>query len=96
MCFDPERLYSYPRNTFTPNVALQSITVPIIFASAGVPLYTWARMALSHKGMKISESDWMTFIRQLNATSETFQVPQRERSEVLNFVEGTKGRIFEG
>jgi len=40
-------------------------------------------MALPHKKMRISESDWATFIRHLNATLDLFQVPQREQSQVL-------------
>jgi hemoglobin len=52
-------------------------------------------MALSHKGMKISGSDWTTFIRHLNATLDTFQVPQQERNEVLAFIESTKPDIVE-
>ena len=45
--------------------------------------------------MKISGSDWAPFIRHLNATLDTFQVPQQERSEVLAFVESTKADIVE-
>ena len=45
--------------------------------------------------MKISGSDWATFIRHLNATLDTFQVPQQERGEVLAFVESTKADIVE-
>jgi hemoglobin len=52
-------------------------------------------MALSHKGMKISGSDWAAFIRHLNATLDTFQVPQQEREEVLAFIESTKADIVE-
>jgi hemoglobin len=52
-------------------------------------------MALSHKGMKISDSDWMTFISHLNATLDTFKVPQQERDQVLTFIESTKADIVE-
>ena len=42
-----------------------------------------------------SGGDWANFIGHLNATLDAFQVPQQERSEVLSFVESTKGDIVE-
>jgi hemoglobin len=42
-----------------------------------------------------SGSDWTTFVRHLNATLDTFKVPQQERDEVLAFIEGTKADIVE-
>jgi hemoglobin len=72
------------------------LLIVFLCASAGGPLYYTGRdMALSHKGMKISGSDWATFVRHLNATLDTFQVPQQERSEVLAFVESTRPDIVE-
>jgi len=74
----------------------KQLLVDFLCASAGGPLYYTGRdMALSHKGMKISGSDWTTFIRHLNATLDTFQVPQQERNEVLAFIESTKPDIVE-
>lgn len=74
----------------------KQLLIDFLCASAGGPLYYTGRdMALSHKGMRISESDWAAFTRHLNATLDTFQVPQRERSEVLGFVESTKVDIVE-
>ena len=74
----------------------KQLLIDFLCASAGGPLYYTGRdMALSHKGMRISGSDWATFIRHLNATLDTFQVPQQERSEVLAFVESTRPDIVE-
>ena len=74
----------------------KQLLIDFLCASAGGPLYYTGRdMALSHKGMKISESDWAVFIRHLNATLDAFQVPQQERSQVLAFVESTKADIVE-
>jgi hemoglobin len=74
----------------------KQLLIDYLCASAGGPLYYTGRdMALSHKGMKISGSDWAAFIRHLNATLDTFQVPQQERGEVLAFVESTKADIVE-
>jgi hemoglobin len=52
-------------------------------------------MKTSHKGMKISESDWSAFLGHVNATLEAFQVPRAERDEVLTFVHTTKRDIVE-
>jgi len=70
--------------------------IDFLCASAGGPLYYTGRdMALSHKGMKISGSDWAAFIRHVNATLDAFQVPQQERGEVVAFIESTKPDIVE-
>ena len=52
-------------------------------------------MKTSHKGMKISESDWSAFLGHLNATLDAFKVPQTERNEVVAFVQSTKRDIVE-
>jgi len=74
----------------------KQLVVDFLCSNAGGPLYYTGRdMALSHTGMKISESDWASFINHLNATLDTFQVPQQERIEVLAFIESTKVDIVE-
>jgi hemoglobin len=52
-------------------------------------------MKLSHKGMRISESDWNIFLQHAAATLDKFKVPQRERDEVVAFVLSTKADIVE-
>lgn len=52
-------------------------------------------MKTSHKGMKISEADWSALLGHLNATLESFQVPQAERDAVVGFVQSTKPDIVE-
>lgn len=70
--------------------------INFLCSSAGGPLYYSGRdMKLSHRGMKISESDWRTFIRHLGATLDQFEVPAAERSEVRQFVDSTKSDIVE-
>ena len=64
-------------------------------SAGGPPYYTGRDMKTSHKGMKISESDWSAFLGHLNATLEAFQVPQAEREEVVAFVQSTKPDIVE-
>ena len=52
-------------------------------------------MKTSHKGMGISESDWQTFIRHLEATLDSFKVPAGERAQVLGFIDSTKRDIVD-
>lgn len=74
----------------------RQLLVDFLCASAGGPMYYTGRdMKLSHKGMRISESDWNIFLKHAAATLDKFKVPQRERDEVVAFVLGTKADIVE-
>ena len=74
----------------------KQLLIDFLCASAGGPLYYTGRdMKTSHRGMKISESDWAAFLGHLNATLEAFKVPQTERDEVVAFVQSTKRDIVE-
>ena len=74
----------------------KQLLVDFLCASAGGPLYYTGRdMATSHRGMRISESDWSIFLGHVNATLDRFAVPPRERAEVLGFIESTKPQIVE-
>jgi hemoglobin len=74
----------------------KQLLIDFLCSSAEGPLYYTGRdMATSHGGMGISASDWEVFLRHVNATLDTFQVPERERGEVLAFVESTKADIVE-
>jgi hemoglobin len=52
-------------------------------------------MKTSHHGMQIGESDWAAFLGHLDATLEKFRVPERERRDVVGFIESTKPDIVE-
>ena len=74
----------------------KQLLVDFLASSAGGPMYyTGREMLLSHKGMKISAVDWDAFIGHLNATLDTFQVPEQERGEVLAFIDSTRADITE-
>ncbi len=74
----------------------KQLLVDFLCASAGGPLlYTGRTMKTAHQGMRISDSDWTTFLGHLNATLDHFAVPEPERAEVLAFIESTKGDIVE-
>ncbi|MEH6626876.1 MAG: group 1 truncated hemoglobin [Motiliproteus sp.] len=72
----------------------KQLLIDYICASAGGPmLYTGREMKQSHVGMNISESDWQVFLNHLNQTLDTFALPERERADVLGFIDSTKGDI---
>jgi len=74
----------------------KQLLIDFLCSSAGGPLYYTGRdMKTSHKGMKISERDWSTFLGHVTATLEAFKVPQAERDEVIAFVQSTKSDIVE-
>jgi len=74
----------------------KQLLVDFLCDRAGGPLYyTGREMLLSHKGMNISAGDWDAFIGHLEATLDHFGVPERERSEVLAFIDSTRADIVE-
>ncbi len=74
----------------------KQLLIDFLCSSAGGPVYYTGRdMKTSHRGMRISDSDWSAFSRHLDATLDAFQVPQRERSEVVAFIQSTQPDIVE-
>ena len=66
----------------------KQLLIDFLCACSGGPLYYVGRdMTTSHRGMGINESDWQRFIRHLQTTLDTFDVPATERAEVLSFIE---------
>jgi hemoglobin len=65
-------------------------------AGTGGPMYYRGRdMVLTHRGMRISESDWNVFLGHAAATLAKFQVPAAEQQEVVAFVQSLKKEIVE-
>jgi hemoglobin len=74
----------------------KQLLIDFLCASAGGPLYYKGRdMALSHRGMGITESDWSVFLRHAAATLTKFQVPETEVRDVVAFVQSLKKDIVE-
>ncbi len=74
----------------------RQLLIDFLCSSAGGPVYYTGRdMKITHKGMKISESDWSAFLGHLNATLDAFQIPQPERDEVVEIMQSTKPDIVE-
>ena len=74
----------------------KQLLIDYLCSSAGGPVYYTGRdMKISHKGMKISESDWSAFLEQAGATMKALQVPQQECDDVVAFVLSLKDDIVE-
>jgi hemoglobin len=70
----------------------RQLLINFLSSSAGGPLmYVGRDMKTTHKGMGISESDWLAFIGHVDATLASFEVPASERTAVIGFVGGIKG-----
>ena len=74
----------------------KQLLIDFLCENAGGPLlYTGRDMVKSHKGMRISASDWAALVGHLSDTLESFSVPAQESSDVLAFIESTKAEIVE-
>jgi len=74
----------------------KQLLIDYLSSCAGGPVYYTGRdMKLSHKGMKISESDWSIFLQHAGATMKALQVSQQECDEVGAFVLSLKKDIVE-
>ena len=72
------------------------LLVDFICNAAGGPMYYTGRdMVLTHKGMRISSSDWDIFMRNLGLTLDKFALPAAERADVVAFIESTRTDMVE-
>jgi len=75
--------------------ARQLIVDFLVEAAGGPAYYTGRDMQTSHRGMGISRSDWEVFLTHTRAMLPDFGVGERERSEVLGFLDTLEGDIIE-
>ena len=74
----------------------KQLLVNFIVGAAGGPLlYTGRDMMVTHKGMRISESDWRIFMGHLHATLDKFKLPKREYADVIGFMDSQKPLMVE-
>lgn len=74
----------------------KQLLVNFLSSAAGGPmLYTGRDNKLSHRGMRISASDWSTFTGILEGVLDHFKVPAAEKSDVLGFIASTRADIVE-
>lgn len=74
----------------------KQLLIDFLCNAAGGPMYYTGRdNKLSHRGMRISGSDWSVFKVHLKAVLDDFQVPGAEQHDVLGFIESTRADIVE-
>ena len=74
----------------------KQLLLDFLSASAGGPMYYRGRdMVLTHRGMRISESDWNVFLGHAAATLAKFQVQEAEQRDVVAFVQSLKNECVE-
>ncbi len=74
----------------------EQLLVDFLCASSGGPMvYTGRDMKIVHVGMRLDEEDWKRAMALLTATLETFDVPELERREVMDFHQSLKREIVE-
>ncbi|HZQ69837.1 MAG TPA: group 1 truncated hemoglobin [Terriglobales bacterium] len=65
----------------------------LCMATGGPCAYIGRDMKTAHTGLGITEEDWNAMAKDLNATFDKFNVPAKERQDVLTAVAGLKGDI---
>jgi len=91
-----QRFWTSPRSADT-NHRERQLALDFIAASAGGPTFYLGRdMKTSHRGMGINKKDYTAFEKHVAATLEKFNVPPRERDDVMNFISSLESDIVEG
>ena len=67
----------------------------LCFATGGPCVYMGRDMKTVHTGLGITEKDWDVSVKDLVATLDKFNVPAKEKDEVLGAVGGLKKDIVE-
>jgi len=73
----------------------QNIVNQLCFATGGPCVYTGRDMKTSHAGLGVTEKDWDVSVKLLVATLDKFNVPAKEKDEVLTTVSTLKKDIVE-
>ncbi len=70
------------------------VTEMVGWATGGPQVYTGKSMLDSHQHLQITPAEWEAFIDDVLQSCERFEMPQRERDEVLAIVQSTRGDII--
>jgi len=73
----------------------QNIVDQLCAATGGPCVYIGRDMKTTHAGLGITEKDWEVTVRHLVATLDKFNVPAKEKDEVLGAVGSLKKDIVE-
>jgi len=74
----------------------KQLLIDFLSSNSGGPVYYTGRdMKLCHKGMNISESDWVVFLGHAGDTMSAVDVPKQECDDVVAFVLSLKDDLVE-
>ncbi|MGH1352716.1 MAG: group I truncated hemoglobin [Methyloligellaceae bacterium] len=74
----------------------KQLLIDFFAEKSGGPLYYTGRdMKVLHEGMKINNTDWKILIKAVNQTLDKFELPTKERDDLMEFIESTKKDIVE-
>ena len=74
----------------------QQLLVDFLCTSTGGPMvYAGRDLKPSHIGMRLDEADWKRAMAHLTATLDTFEVPVREKAEIMSFHENLMSDIVD-
>lgn len=75
---------------------IRQLVVDQLCAATGGPcIYIGRDMKTVHKGLGITESDWDVAVKHLVATLDKFNVPKKEKDEVIGALSPLKSDIVE-
>lgn len=69
------------------------VTEMVGWATGGPQKYTGKTMKESHEHLRITESEWESFLADFQTTLDKFRVPAAEQRELFAIVNSTKGDI---
>jgi len=74
----------------------RQLLIEFLCSAAGGPVFYAGRdMLVTHKGMKINDSDWSAFMGYVNATLDSLRIAQAERDDVVALMQSTRADIVE-
>ena len=73
----------------------QHVILQLCEATGGSCNYFGRSMKTTHAGLGITESDWQITVKHLNGTLDLFNVPKKERNEILTLFASLKRDIVE-
>ncbi len=89
------RINGFFANADIPGLKMKLVD-QICEASGGPCTYTGMDMKTAHAGMGVTEADFNALVEDLVAALDQFDVPEREKGELLGALGGMKGDIVEG
>ena len=77
-------------------IRIRQLLVDLVCKSTGGPcVYTGRDMKTAHAGLGITDKDWDASVKLLVATLDKFNVPGREKDEVIGAISGLKKDIVD-